>query len=193
MLSIPPSHRSSVILCSRRFYWGCKTNKGGSKSDANNWHKLWLYIKCRTVSFWLSQNVAERKAPVLFLYNNWSNVSDFPLTFFNMQRWSLLQVIIHFSLWKGLISFPCLQLEMNLSLRLSTGNSSTSKNLLLIILWSQKLLKLCEKNTYSSLSACIFLFFLFLTWPAFILIFKPLKGLNGIISQNCYKDICLRT
>lgn len=183
---------SSVILCSRRFYWGCKTNKGGSKNNANNCHKLWFYIKCRTVSFWLRRNVAERKAPVLFLYNNRSSVCDFPLTFFNAQRWSLLHVIIHFNLWKGLIEF-CLQLEMNLSLRLSIGNSFTSNNLLLIILWSQKLLKLCEKNSFSSLSACIFLFFLFLIWLAFTLIFKPLKGINGNISQNCHEDICLRT
>lgn len=37
-------------------------------------------------SFCLRRNVSERKAPVLFLYNSQSSVSDFSLTFFNMQR-----------------------------------------------------------------------------------------------------------
>lgn len=52
-------------------------NKDGSDSDANNYLKLWLCIKYRIVSLWLRRNVAKRKTPVLFLYNNGSNVSDF--------------------------------------------------------------------------------------------------------------------
>lgn len=77
-------------------------------------------------------------------------------------------MIIYFNSWKGLIDFPWLQLKINLTLKTICSNGFTLKNILLFILWSQRLLCSVGKvllEKYFTILVSLFVTFHFIFFP----------------------------